>query len=134
VQALTGPDGFPLWCSEIEPGSTHDITAAREHVLAALYWAYSYLGLPTLADGGYAGTGIGVHTPVRQPAGNQVLDGANRTYNTLLRRLRCLDERAFALLVGRWRALRYITTSPCKIGTIVNAALVLTHFEHGRMN
>jgi hypothetical protein len=40
---------------------------------------------------------------------------------------------AFALLVGRWRALRHITTSPRKIGTIVKAALVLTHFEHGRL-
>ncbi|HEX3783574.1 MAG TPA: IS5/IS1182 family transposase, partial [Pseudonocardiaceae bacterium] len=39
-----------------------------------------------------------------------------------------------ALLVGRWRALRHITTSPRKIGTIVKAALVLTHFEHGRID
>lgn len=133
VQALTDPDGFPLWLSEVEPGSTHDITAAREHVLGALYWAYSHLNLPTLADGGYAGAGIGVHTPIKQPAGDQVLDVDNRTYNTLLRGLRCLGERAFALLVGRWRALRHITTSPRKIGTIVNAALILTHFEHGRL-
>lgn len=134
VQALMEPDGFPLWFSEVEPGSTHDITAAREHVLGALYWAYSHLDLPTLADGGYTGAGIGVHTPVKQPAGNQVLDADNRTYNALLRGLRCLGERAFALLVGRWRALRHITTSPRKIGTIVKAALVLTHFEHGRIN
>ena len=134
VQALMEPDGFPLWCSQVEPGSTHDITAAREHVLGALYWAYSHLDLPTLADGGYAGTGIGVYTPVRQPAGNQILHVDNRTYNALLRGLRCLGERAFALLLGRWRALRHITTSPRKIGTIVNAALVLTHFEHGRLN
>jgi hypothetical protein len=134
VQALMEPDGFPLWVSEVEPGSTHDITAAREHVLGALYWAYTHLDLPTLADGGYTGAGIGVHTPIKQPAGDQVLDVDNRTYNALLRGLRCLGERAFALLVGRWRALRHITTSPRKIGTIVNAALVLTHFEHGRLN
>jgi hypothetical protein len=42
-------------------------------------------------------------------------------------------ERGFALLTGRWRALRHITTSPRKIGTITKAALVLTHFEHGRL-
>lgn len=59
-----------LWLSEVEPGSTHDLTAARE--------------------------------------------------------LRCLAERAFALLVGRWRALRHITTSPPKIGRVVQAALVPT--------
>lgn len=133
IQTLMEPDGFPLWCSQVEPGSTHDITAAREHVLGALYWAYSHLGLPTLADGGYAGAGIGVHTPIKQPTGNQTLDTNNRTYNTLLRGLRCLGERAFALLLGRWRALRHITTSPRKIGTIINAALILTQFEHGRL-
>jgi hypothetical protein len=133
VQALTEPDGFPLWVSEVEPGSTHDITAARAHVLGALYWAYSQLGLPVLADGGYKGSGIGVFTPVKQPVGDQVLDTDNRAYNALLRGLRCLGERGFALLTGRWRALRHITTSPRKIGTIVKAALVLTHFEHGRL-
>jgi DDE superfamily endonuclease len=133
VQALTDPDGFPLWVSGVEPGSTHDITAARAHVLGALYWAYSQLDLPTLADGGYEGSGIGVFTPVKQPAGGQVLDTDNRAYNALLRGLRCLGERGFALLTGRWRALRHITTSPRKIGTIVKAALVLTHFEHGRL-
>ena len=133
VQAVMEPDGFPLWVSQVEPGSTHDITAARAHVLGALYWAYSQLDLPTLADGGYDGAGIGVFTPVKQPAGDQVLDTDNRAYNALLRGLRCLGERGFALLTGRWRALRHITTSPRKISRIVKAALVLTHFEHGRL-
>lgn len=50
VQALSAPDGFPLWISEVEPGSVHDLTAAREHVLGALYRAASQLDLPTLAD------------------------------------------------------------------------------------
>ncbi|MEC3974244.1 transposase family protein [Amycolatopsis sp. H20-H5] len=35
IQALREPNGFPLWCSEVEPGSTHDITAAREHAGSA---------------------------------------------------------------------------------------------------
>ncbi len=133
IQALSAPDGFPLWVSEVEPGSTHDMRAARAHVLAALYWAASQLHLPTLADGGYDGAGIGVFTPVKQPTDGHELDVDTRTYNALLRGLRCLGERGFALLVGRWRALRHITTSPRKIGSIVKAALVLTHFEHGRL-
>jgi hypothetical protein len=62
-----------------------------------------------------------------------VLDVDNRAYNALLRGLRCLGERGFALLTGRRRTLRHITTSPRKIGDIVNAALVLTHFEHGKI-
>jgi hypothetical protein len=64
---------FPLWVSDVEPGSVHDLTCAREHVLGALYWAASHLDLPTLADGGYDGAGIGVHTPIKQPTGGQVL-------------------------------------------------------------
>jgi hypothetical protein len=133
VQALSAPDGFPLWAADVEPGSSHDVTAAREHVLAALYWAASRLDLPALADGGYQGTGIGVHTPIAQPADGQTLHADNRTYNALLRGLRCIGERGFAVLVGRWRTLRRITASPTKIGDIVKAALVLTHFEHGRL-
>jgi hypothetical protein len=133
IQALTEPNGFPLWVSEVEPGSTHDLTAAREHVLGALYWAASHLDLPTLADGGYDGAGFGVFTPVKQPADGRELDINSRTYNALLRALRCLGERGFALLTGRWRALRHITTSPRKIGDIVKAALVLTHVEHSRL-
>lgn len=131
IQALSGPDGFPRWMADVEPGSVHDLTVAREHVLGALYWAYSELDLPALADGGYEGAGIGVHTPIKQPAGDQILDVDNRTYNALLRGLRCIGERGFAVLTGRWRALHHTTASPSKIGDIVKAALVLTHFEHG---
>jgi hypothetical protein len=52
VQALSAPNGTPLWVSEVLPGSVHDITAARAQVLGALYWAAAHLNLPTLADGG----------------------------------------------------------------------------------
>jgi hypothetical protein len=31
IQAVTAPGGFPLWISQAEPGSVHDITAARVH-------------------------------------------------------------------------------------------------------
>jgi hypothetical protein len=122
-----------LWVSDVLPGSVHDLTAARAQILGALYWAHSHLDLSSLADNGYDGAGIGVHTPIKQPAGNQVLDIDTRTRNASLRGLRCLVERGFAVLTGRWRALQYFTTSPSKIGDIVKAALVLTHFEHGRI-
>ncbi|MQA17481.1 MAG: IS5/IS1182 family transposase, partial [Pseudonocardiaceae bacterium] len=58
IQALTRPDGLPVWVSPVEPGSTHDLTAARAHVLGALY-AAAGRGLPTLADPGYDGAGLG---------------------------------------------------------------------------
>jgi hypothetical protein len=127
------PEGFPLWVSEIEPGSTRGITAARVHVLgtpctgptpnsACPRW-------PTTAT---THRNRRVHSG-QTTADDQVLDTDNRTYNTLLRGLRCLGERGFAALTGHWCALRHITTSLRKIGTIVKAALVLTHFAHGRL-
>ncbi|MGP3955705.1 transposase family protein [Nonomuraea sp. 3N208] len=62
-----------------------------------------------------------------------MLSPDNRTYNRLLRALRCLGERGFALLKGRWRTLQHVTLSPGRIGDIARAALVLTHFEHNHL-
>ncbi|MGW5154429.1 transposase family protein [Nonomuraea wenchangensis] len=84
LQALSAPNGLPLWIADVEPGSVHDLTAARAHVLGALY-AAAAAGLPTLADSGYEGAGISIHTPIKQPDEGQVLSPDNRTYNRLLR-------------------------------------------------
>lgn len=130
VQAVSLPGGFPIWISDAEPGSVPDITAARISALPALYRAAS-LGMPTLADPGYEGAGIGILTPVKNPANGRDLDMNTRAANALLRSLRALGERAFALLTQRWRALRHITASPGKITLIARAALVLVHYEHG---
>ncbi|GAA3021233.1 hypothetical protein [Streptomyces fulvorobeus] len=59
VQFLSAADSTPLRVSDAEPGSTPDITAARGHVLPALYKAAAD-GLPTLADKGCTGAGIGL--------------------------------------------------------------------------
>jgi hypothetical protein len=130
IQAVIAPGGFPLWVSDVEPGSVHDITAARAHALPALYRAAA-TGLPTLADPGYDGAGMGIHMPARQPPDGRDLDISTRTRNAIQRSLRCLGERGFALLNQRWRTLQHITASPSKIGDIARAALVLTQFEHG---
>jgi hypothetical protein len=131
VQALFAPNGFPLWISHVAPGSVHDLTAARQDVLGALYHLAARDGIPTLADGAYEGAGHGVHTPIPQPEDGRDLSPDNRTYHRLLRGLRCLGERGFALLTQRWRTLQRITASPSRIGDIAKAALALTHFEHG---
>lgn len=134
VQAVMRPDGLPIWTSEVVAGHHHDLHAARTHdVLGALYWAAAQLGLPSLADGGYTGTGAGVHTPIPQPTGRQILAVDDQTYNTLHRATRCRGERGFALLTSRWRALRRITASPRRIGHYVKAALVLTHIEQTQL-
>lgn len=128
IQALMDPRGIPLWVSTVLPGSTHDITAARELVLALLR---PYLkGLPVMADSGYEGAGHGVYIPVKARKDGYELDVDTRAYNRLLRALRCLGERGFALLVGRWKTLRHVTISPRRITDLARAALVLTQFEH----
>ena len=128
VQVICDPGGFPLWVSDVRPGSTHDLTAARELVLPALY-PYAARGLPVLADKGYTGAGVGVHVPVKHhPDGPLHTD--NRCYNQLITALRAPAERGHALL-GRWRALDRVTVSPQRIGAIVAAALVLTSLDRG---
>jgi hypothetical protein len=130
IQAVMRPDGLPIWVGPVEPGSVHDLTCAHDHALGALY-PYAAQGMPTLADPGYDGAGIGIHTPFKQPTDGRRLGINNRTYNKLLRAIRALGERGFALLVGRWRVLQHVTASPSRIGQFAKAALVLTHFEHG---
>ena len=128
VQVLADSTGFPLWVSPVRPGSTHDLTAARELVLPTLY-PHAVRGLPVLADKGYTGAGVVVHVPVKhQPDGRLHVD--NRTYNHLITALRAPTERANALL-GRWRALDRVTVCPQRIGAIAAAALVLTSLDRG---
>ena len=131
VQALAAPGGVPLWVSDVLPGSTHDVTAARELVLPG---ARPYLkDLPFLADSGYEGAGPGVLVPVRRPRRGE-LDINARTRNALLRSLRYQGERGFALMSQRWRALQHVMVSPGTIGDITKAALVLVLFEHKMIN
>ncbi|HLL64488.1 MAG TPA: transposase family protein [Micromonosporaceae bacterium] len=125
------PDGLPIWTSEAMPGHLHDLTCAQQQgVTAALYRAASHLNLPTLADSGYEGAGHGIHVPYKQPTDGRRLAVDNRAYNTALRSMRCLGERGFAILTGRWHTLRHTTASPRNVGDIVRAALHLTHFEY----
>jgi hypothetical protein len=131
VQAVTRPDGQPIWVCEVAPGHRHDLTVARDNgVLGALNWAASQLNLPTFADSGYQGAGHGIKTPIKQPSNGQILAPDDQTYNCLHKATRCLGERGFALLTGRWRALKRITVSPSRIGELAQAALVLTQFEN----
>ena len=128
IQALFYPGGLPMWISDVLPGNVHDLAAAREEVLAVLRPFLDQM--PALADGGYEGAGHGVQTPVKKPKGAKELDINNRTRNALLRSVRCLGERGFALLTQRWQVLRHVTASPGKIGKIARAALVLLLFEY----
>ncbi len=113
----------------------HDlVAAARDHVLPALYWAAAHLDLPTLAERGYEGAGIGIHTPIKQPADGRAL-APRETASTTRCSVGCAPcaSAASPCSSARWRALRF-TCSPERIGTVVKAALVLTHFEYRRVS
>ena len=127
VQGLAAPGGVPLWVSDVLPGSTHDLTAARELVLPQARPCLK--DLPFLADSGYEGAGAGVLVPVKKPARGE-LDIDTKTRNALLRSLRYQGERGFALMSQRWRVLQHVMVSPSTIGDIAKAALVLVQFEH----
>ncbi|GAA3976862.1 hypothetical protein GCM10022630_19290 [Thermobifida alba] len=104
----------------------------RIHALPLLRHAAAREGLMVLADGGYDGAGVGIHTPVR--ASRRVsyarMHIDNLAYNRLLRGLRAVGERAMAVPVGRCTTLRRISLSPSAVGRIVQAALVLHRYEH----
>lgn len=129
IQAIMSPRGIPLWISDVLPGNIHDLEAARQQVLDIIR-PYTK-EMPVLADPGYEGAGHGILTPVKKPQNGRELDIDTKTYNALLRAVRALGERGFALLTQRWRTLQHITLSPSRIGEIAKAALVLVHFEHG---
>ena len=96
IQALFYPSGVPLWVSDVLPNNVHDLAAARENVLGVLRPFLD--AMPVLADSGYEGAGHGVHVPVKKAAGVKELDIGTRARNALIRSVRCLGERGFALL------------------------------------
>lgn len=125
VQILTDPTGFPIWTSPVSPGSTHDLTAAREHVLPALYPAAAH-GLKTLTDKGYQGAGIGIWHPVK----GHHLAPDTTTRNRLITQLRAPAERANAIL-KHFRALQKVTLNPWRITQITRSALVIATAMRG---
>ena len=126
VQVVCGPDGFPVAVSDVQPGSIHDLAAARATgFLGALHAAAALLGLPALADKGYDGAGAGIATPTK----GRGLHPDNTTRNELIACLRAQGERGIAVLKTRWKALNRIRLCPRRIGAIAAAALVLTTAE-----
>ncbi|WP_394427165.1 transposase family protein [Streptomyces sp. SGAir0957] len=119
VQVLTDPLGRLLWASPALPGSTHDLTAARQHGIVE---ALAKAGLSCWADKAYQGAG----GPVRVPFRGRRLKRWKRRHNTTHAKVRCLGEQAMAILQG-WRLLRKLRCSTNRITAIVQAVLVLHH-------
>jgi DDE superfamily endonuclease len=126
VQVRCDPEGFPVAVSGAQPGSMHDIAAARATgFLGAVHAAAALLGSPALADKGHHGAGIGVHMPAKGAG----LAPSTSTRNQLLTRLCAQGERGIALLRTRWKAPRHVRLCPQRIGAVAAAASVLTTAE-----
>jgi DDE superfamily endonuclease len=132
VQAVSAPDGWPLWTSDARPGREHDTTAARaDPDLLAHIAEWVADELPALADLGYEGEPDIFTIPIKKPHDHD-LTTDQQTYNAVHGALRCLGERANSLLKTSFKALRRHRGCPWRIGQIVAAALVLLHHEHRR--
>lgn len=130
VQVVSAPDGWPLWISDVRPGREHDMTCARKHgIIDALAAARDHL--IGLADLGYEGAADILRIPIKKIKG-RLLTEDQKTYNKLLRGVRGIGERANALLIMRFKALRRVSLDPNRIGAIIAAALVLLHHENDR--
>lgn len=81
VQILTGPFGRLLWASPALPGSTHDLTAARQHCIIE---ALADAELKCWADKAYQGAG----GPVRVPFRGRRLKRWKRSHNTTHAKIR----------------------------------------------
>ncbi|MGH4036196.1 transposase family protein [Actinomycetota bacterium Odt1-20B] len=119
VQVLADPFGRLLWASPALPGSTHDLTAARQH---GIIEALADVGLRCWADKAYQGAG----GPVRVPFRGRRLKRWKRRHNSSHAKIRCLGEQAMATLKG-WRLLRKLRCSTNRVTDVVRAVLVLHH-------
>ena len=109
----------------VEPGSTHDPTAAGLHVPPALCRS-AWSGMPVLADKGYQGVGIGVLTPAKNPAPTP----DEETRNNLLSALRAPAERANAMFQALQGPATSLPPGPAAITAIMAAALVIITLWH----
>ncbi|AKK06551.1 DDE superfamily endonuclease [Corynebacterium mustelae] len=123
VQVLTDESGYPLWVSPVSPGSTHDITAAREHVLDEI----NNVDIRILADKGYIGADHNVYTPIK---GKNLTD-EEYEYNRRLNSLRAPAEQANAM-PKQLKALQHVTLYPKTITAIAKTTLVVLHLNHNK--
>jgi hypothetical protein len=132
IQAISAPDGWPLWTSDVRPGREHDTTAARaDPDLLDDIAAWVADGRLGLGDLGYEGEADLLRIPIKKPAhGELTVD--QQAYNAVHGALRCLGERANSLLKTTFKALRRWRGCPWRIGQLVAAALVVLHHEHHR--
>jgi hypothetical protein len=128
VQVIADCAGRLIWISPALPGSTHDLTAAREH---GIIDALTEAGVMTLADKGYQGAGGPVRTPFKRHHRRPPLSRNQKAVNRTHARSRGIGERAIATL-KHWKVLAKLHCCPQRATDLLAAILVLQHVEEQR--
>jgi hypothetical protein len=105
IQVLTGPTGYPEWVSDVEPGSTHDITAARAPCAAR-----PESRCPRAADADRQGLRQCRDRHPRPVQGAATSMPTTGPVTPMISALRAPSERANALLKRTWKALERVTS------------------------
>ncbi|MEV2196874.1 transposase family protein [Streptomyces phaeochromogenes] len=120
VQVLTDPFGRLLWASPALPGSTHDLTAARQQ---GIIEALSDAGLKCWADKAYQGAGGSVRVPFR----GRRLKRRKRRHSTTHAKSAASASGPWPPSRAGWPLLRKLRCSTNHIIDLVKAVLVLHH-------
>jgi hypothetical protein len=118
VQFLTCPHGELIWATAALPGSTHDLTAAREHGIVHALNSWAIAGY---ADKAYVGAGGAIGTPYKRKKGHK-LGKPKKLYNWHHTQVRAVGERGAATL-KQWHILRKARCSPNRLTAIVQATV-----------
>jgi hypothetical protein len=109
-------------------GSTHDLTAAREH---GIIEALSAAQVMTFADRGYQGADGSVRTPFKRHRRRRRLSRREKAVNRSHARIRAPGERAIAT-VKCWKLLAKLHCCPKRATALLAAILVLQLAEQQR--
>lgn len=112
------------------PGSTHDLTAARDHgLIDALTGAH----VMTFADKAYQGAGATVRTPFKRHHRRPPLSRNQKAVNRAHARIRGIGERAVATL-KTWKLLTKPHCCPQRATALLAAVSVLQLVEEQRIS
>jgi DDE superfamily endonuclease/Helix-turn-helix of DDE superfamily endonuclease len=128
AQVIADAAGRLKWVSAALPGSTHDLTAAREHGLVEALTAEEVM---TFADKGYQGAGGSIRTPFKRHRRRRRLSRREKAVNRSHAKIRAIGERAIATLKC-WKLPAKLHCCPKRATNLLAAILVLQLVEEQR--
>jgi hypothetical protein len=128
AQVIADAAGRLRWVSAALPGSTHDLSAAREHGIVD---ALTEADVMTFADKGYQGARGSVRTPFKRHRRRPRLSRREKAVNRSHARIRAVGERAIAT-IKCWKLLAKLHCCPKRATALLAAILVLQLVEEQR--